>query len=367
MSDSPGRLYRTLRAGAFRLDAERAHELAVSTAARTARIVALANRPPDDPRLSQRLWGLEFPNPVGLAAGYDKRARAIPAWKALGFGFVEVGTITPRPQPGNPRPRVFRLTEHEALVNRLGFNNDGAAATAARLDLLSRRGRLHGVPLGVNIGKGKATPAEDAPRDYADALSLLWPYADYVVVNVSSPNTPGLRDLQESGALAGILAAVAEVNTRRAAEARRPPHPVLVKLAPDLTDEQTDAAVALAREVGVSGLIVCNTTIGRPGVDGHPHAREAGGLSGRPLATRSVAMLRRVAAAAPDLPLVSVGGVWNAADVWERLALGARLVQLWTVLAYRGPTAPGDILRGLLDRMDAEGVGHVGELIGSAR
>lgn len=361
---SPGavdRAYRPIRKVGFRLEAERAHELAVSTMSLAAPLLARAIRPPSDPRLARRVWELDFPNPVGLAAGYDKRARAIPAWRALGFGFVEVGTITPLPQPGNERPRMFRLPEHEALINRMGFNNDGAARTAERLAAVTARGSI-GIPIGVNVGKGRDTPVDRAAQDYAEAIERLWPHADYLVVNVSSPNTPGLRDLQESGALGELLSACDESNRRRASTVARPPRPLLVKLAPDLSDAQVEAVLRLADDRGLDGLVVCNTTIGRDGVSGDRHGDEAGGLSGRPLAARSLAMLRRIVAQAPGSRVISVGGIVDADDVWERLVAGAALVQVWTALAYRGPGVVAEINRGLIERMEREGVRDLDEI-----
>ena len=358
--------YRLVRRAAFMVEAERAHDLAIRGLAAAEPALPVLVRAPRDHRLAQRRWGVDFPNPVGLAAGYDKRAAAIPAWRALGLGFVEVGTITPAPQPGNPRPRVFRLPEYEALVNRLGFNNDGAAATMARIAAVRAAGPV-GIPIGVNVGKGRDTPADGAPDDYRRAVTAAWPVADYLVVNVSSPNTPGLRDLQHSGALGRVIDAAAEANEQAAEAAHGAPRPLLVKLAPDLRDEQVDAIVDVCAARGVAGLILCNTTIARPSVDGARHAGEPGGLSGRPLAGRSFAMLTRVARRAPDVALVSVGGVFDADDAWERLAAGACLVQVWTALTYRGPTVVADINRGLLARMAHEGVRDLAELIGSAR
>jgi len=356
-----------VRPALFRADPERVHHLAVRAAALAGgpagRVSPLRVR---DPLLEQRLWGLRFPTPVGLAAGYDKWGAAVPGWCALGFGFVEVGTVTRHPQPGNPRPRVFRLPHDEALINRLGFNNDGAARTARRLARWDRRGLLHRVPLGVNIGKSRETPPEEAVGDYLATLDRLWPYADYVVLNVSSPNTPGLRDLQESSHLAGILEAVLDLNRYKATVVGRRPRPVLVKIAPDLTDVQTDAVVDLVRTLRVDGLIVCNTTVARDDLRSPaPVVAEAGGLSGRPLAGRSLAMLRRVTARAPEVPVVSVGGVFTADDAWERLAAGASLVQVWTALVYRGPGTAAEIARGLAARMRREGVSGVAELVGS--
>jgi len=351
----------------FRLDPERAHTLAVQGVARSAPAIARLGLRVRDDRLAQRLWGIRFPNPVGLGAGYDKWGAAIPGWHALGFGFVEVGTVTAHPQDGNPRPRLFRLPADRAIINRMGFNNDGAAATAQRLAALDRAGALHRVPLGINIGKSKVTPVEDATGDYVASLDRLWPYADYVVVNVSSPNSQGLRDLQESSALAGILEALIDLNRMKADITRRRPRPILVKVAPELTDDQLDAVVDLLRTVGGDGLIVCNTTLSRHGLVSDPALiTEQGGLSGPPVAARSLGMLRRVVARAPGMPVISVGGIGTADDAWERLAAGARLVQVWTALVYGGPRTVAAINRGLVDRMRREGVAGVEELIGSA-
>jgi dihydroorotate dehydrogenase len=353
----------------FRLDPERAHELSLSALARMAPVLARLPGPPDgDGRLEQRLLGLRFPNPVGLAAGFDKRARAVPAWPALGFGFAEVGTITALGQPGNPRPRIHRLPADRAVINRLGFNNDGAEATAERLAAWERRGVLHGIPLGVNVGRSRATPPERAAADYAASLARLWPYADYVAINVSSPNTPGLRDLQAAGPLGEILDAVEEVN-RGMARTRGPARlPVLVKLAPDLSDEQVDAAVDLALDRGLGGAIVSNTTLARTGLRS-PAALAAreGGLSGAPLRERSTALVRRVAErAAGRLVVVGVGGVFDADDAWEKLAAGASLVQVYTGLVYGGPATARTIAAGLLARMDREGIRNISEIVGSA-
>ncbi len=288
----------------FRVDAERIHELSLASLGVAAPLMArLAGPPRARGRLEQRLLGLGFPNPIGLAAGFDKRARAAPAWPALGFGFAEVGTVTAHGQPGNPRPRVYRLPADRAIVNRLGFNNPGARATAERLARWQRRRLLGRAPLGVNLGKSKVTAPDAAPGDYADSLELLWRYADYVTVNVSSPNTPGLRDLQAAGPLAEILDAIAAVNERLARAHAMAPRPVLVKLAPDLAPDQVDAAVDLARERGAAGVIVSNTTIAREGLSSPRElTSQAGGLSGAPLRDRATEMVRRVALRAAGRP-----------------------------------------------------------------
>jgi dihydroorotate dehydrogenase len=352
----------------FRLDPERAHRVAIASLAVAGPVVAGLAGPPDGGgRLAQDLLGARFPNPVGLAAGFDKRAKAVPAWPALGFGFAEVGTVTALPQEGNPRPRLHRLPADRALVNSLGFDNAGADATAARLDALARRGLLGRAPLGVNVGKSRLTPAAGAPADYARSVARLWRHADYIAVNVSSPNTPGLRDLQAAGPLGEILAAIDEVNRREARAAGRGVRPVLVKLAPDLEPAQLDAAVDLALERGLAGVIVANTTVSREGLRSPARlALRPGGLSGAPLRDHATTLVGRVAArAAGRLVVIGVGGVFTADDAWEKLAAGASLVQLYTGLVYGGPRTARAIAAGLLERMDREGVGHVSEVVGA--
>jgi dihydroorotate dehydrogenase len=362
---SPG-LYSLARPILFRVDPERAHELAIAGLALAAPVLARVAGPPSgDGRLEQELLGLRFPNPVGLAAGFDKRARAVPAWPALGFGFTEVGTITAQAQPGNPKPRIHRLPGDRALINRLGFNNAGAEATAATLARWRRRGLLGRAPLGINLGKSKVTAPEDAPADYARSLELLWPFADYVTVNVSSPNTPGLRDLQAAGPLGEILDALDAVALRMVAgRADTRPPPVLVKLAPDLEPAQIDAVVDLALERAVAGIIVTNTTLARDGLISPPAlAGREGGLSGAPLRERSTAIVARVARrAAGRLVVIGVGGVFTADDAWEKLAAGASLVQVYTGFVYGGPATARTICAGLMGRMDREGIAHVSEI-----
>jgi dihydroorotate dehydrogenase len=291
---------------------------------------------PADPALRVRALGLDFPSPLGLAAGFDKEAAHVDALAALGFGFVEIGTITAQPQEGNPRPRLFRLPADEALVNRMGFNNAGAVAAAARL----ARRRDPGVVVGVNIGKTKV--AQDAVADYRQSAQLLAPHADYLVINVSSPNTPGLRDLQAVEQLEPIVAAVREA---------APGVPLLVKIAPDLADADVDAVADLALRAGLDGLIATNTTISRDGLVSPPAqiaAVGAGGVSGAPLAQRSLEVLRRLRArVGEDLVLVSVGGVRDGADAAARLAAGATLVQAYTAFVYGGPRWPAKAQREL--------------------
>lgn len=359
--------YPLVRPLLFRLDPERAHELAMGALALAAPVLGRVARPRTAAGLAREVMGLRFPNPVGLAAGFDKRGAAVPAWPALGFGFAEIGTITALPQPGNPRPRVHRLPADRALINRLGFNNDGAERTALRLGRWRSRGLLGRAPLGVNLGKSKLTPAEDAPADYARSLDLLWEFADYVTVNVSSPNTPGLRDLQAIGPLGEILAALEAVNARQARAHGGAPRPVLVKLAPDLAPADADAVVDLALERGLAGVIVANTTLRRDGLESPPSlAGREGGLSGAPLRERSTAMVRRVAGrAAGRLVVIGVGGIFTADDAWEKLAAGADLVQIYTGLVYGGPGTARRICDGLAARMRREGIADLAEIVGS--
>ena len=341
-------MYRALRW----LPAETAHELALLLI-RAAGAVPGATPAlrrvlgPRDPVLRVRAMGLDFPGPLGLAAGFDKDARGVAVLGALGFGFVEVGTVTARPQPGNPQPRLFRLTADRAIVNRMGFNNHGAAAAAARLR------RRPGVIVGVNIGKSRAVPEEDAIADYVASAREIAGVADYVVVNVSSPNTPGLRNLQAADRLKPLLTGVQGVLNGT---------PLLVKIAPDLPDEDVDAIADLAVSLGLDGIIATNTTVSRDGLKSaaaEVAAAGAGGLSGPPLRDRSLAVLRRLrsraarnaGAGADRLVLIAAGGIETADDAWERLAAGATLVQAYTGFVYGGPLWPRRINAALARRL----------------
>ena len=308
---------------------------------------------PRDPVLRVRALGLSFPGPLGLAAGFDKDARGTRGLAALGFGFVEVGTVTARAQPGNPRPRMFRLAADRALVNRMGFNNAGAAAAAAALRRSRRRLRGPGGPVtGVNIGKTRAVPDADAAADYAASARAVAAVADYVVVNVSSPNTPGLRDLQAADRLKPVLVAVRAALDASAGGRRVP---LLVKIAPDLADADLDAVADLALEFGLDGIIATNTTTSRAGLASpaaEVAAAGAGGLSGPPLRARSLEVLRRLRARAGDrLVLIAAGGIETPDDAWERLRAGATLVQAYTGFVYGGPLWPRRIHAGLARRI----------------
>jgi dihydroorotate dehydrogenase len=350
-----------------RLPAEAAHRAGfwlIRAAAAVPGVALVLRRvlAPRDPALRVRALGLDFPGPLGLAAGFDKDGEGVIGLAALGFGFVEVGTVTARPQPGNPKPRMFRFPAERALVNRMGFNNHGAAALAARLRALRARpgspGRYPRFPrhrpiVGVNIGKTKVVPEEGAIADYVASARLVADVADYVVVNVSSPNTPGLRDLQSVGKLRPLLAAV-RAALDQASPRRRVP--LLVKIAPDLADADIDAVADLALDLGLDGIIATNTTISREGLRDSAAVADAGpgGLSGAPLKARALAVLERLHARAGDrLVLIAAGGIETADDARDRLAAGATLLQAYTAFIYEGPCWPGRVQRGLADRIRA--------------
>lgn len=337
--------YSLARPFLFGLDPETAHELTLNSLSRlhgTPLQWAWCNGFVEDPI---ELAGLRFPNRVGLAAGLDKNARCIDALGAMGFGFVEVGTVTPKPQPGNPRPRMFRLPEADALINRLGFNNDGLEAFIGNVQRSSfrRSGRI----LGLNIGKNAATPIEDATRDYLVCLEGVYPHADYVTVNISSPNTANLRSLQSDAALDSLLSALSR---QRGALARRHGRrvPLFVKIAPDLNEEQVAVLAATLLRHGMDGVIATNTTISRDAVQGLRHAQETGGLSGAPVleaSNRVIAQLR--SALGPRFPIIGVGGIMSAQDALTKLRAGADVVQIYTGLIYRGPALVNQVARAL--------------------
>lgn len=352
-------MYRYLLRLMFLLPPERAHHLAFlamrwSTRFGPLRALVAKVLVTDDPILRNTVFGVQFPTPVGLAAGFDKDATGVDVWGPLGFGFAEIGTVTAQAQPGNPQPRLFRLPEDRAIVNRMGFNNHGAGEAANRL-----RQRRRTVPIGANIGKTKVVPAEQAAEDYTESARLLGPLADFVVVNVSSPNTPGLRDLQAVESLRPILAAVLDTVTV----------PVLVKIAPDLSDEDVDAVADLALELGLAGIVATNTTIRRDGLN-TPQSRieeiGAGGLSGAPVAERSLEVLRRLRARVGDrLTLVSVGGIETPEQAFERILAGASLVQGYTGFIYGGPFWARRINKGIARKLRAHGYRSIADAVGA--
>ncbi len=350
-------MYRALRWVFFRVSPERIHTwvfalLRVATGLAVSRRLLGRWLTPSDPVLATTVFGVTFPGPVGLAAGFDKNGSGINAWGPLGFGYAEVGTVTAQAQPGNPAPRLFRLAEDRALLNRMGFNNHGAGELAIRLTRSQST-----VPIGVNIGKTKVTPPEHAVDDYAESARLCGPLADFVVVNVSSPNTPGLRDLQAVASLRPILAAVRAETTK----------PVLVKIAPDLSDDDVDEIADLAVELGLAGIVATNTTISREGLL-TPGVAElgAGGVSGPPVAARSLEVLRRLhKRVGGQLVLISVGGIETADDAWERIIAGASLVQGYTGFIYGGGLWAKHIHDGVAARLKAGGFASLADAVGS--
>ncbi len=342
------------------LEPECAHSLTIR--ALSLGVVPPWPAPPPEPGLTVRLWGLEFPNPVGIAAGFDKNAEAIAPMLALGAGFVEVGTVTPRPQPGNPRPRCFRLPDQHGMINRYGFNNQGLRAVARRLAIYRKRRHPWPGLVGANLGRNK--DSLEAIADYQAGVRALAPLADYLVINVSSPNTPGLRTLQDRAPLTALLTAVRET---RASLAMAAPPPLLLKIAPDLGEDDLAAVAEVSLAVGIDGVIVSNTTLSRPALEGVPVAAQAGGLSGRPLyplATRCLSEFYRLTGG--RLPLIGVGGISSAEEAYGKIRAGATLVQLYTALIYQGPRLIHDIRQGLAGFLRRDGFATLAEAVGSA-
>ena len=335
-------MYPLLRPLLFRLDAERAHDLALAGIDAAFRCHGSRLLAPLAPPLPLDVFGLHFPNPVGLAAGLDKNGAHVDALAALGFGFIEVGTTTPRPQAGNPRPRMFRLPAHEAVINRLGFNNAGVGVLVRNVERAAWRGVL-----GINIGRNRDTPNERATDDYLHCLERVHARASYVTINISSPNTRGLRDLQEEETLRRFIGTLREAQERLAArDGQR--KPMLLKIAPDLDEAALDAMAAVLLDAAIDGVVATNTTIDRSAVAGDRHAAEAGGLSGKPLLARSTAVLAGLARRFDGkVPLVGVGGILEGKDAAAKVVAGASLVQFYTGLVYRGPALVGECVEAL--------------------
>jgi dihydroorotate dehydrogenase len=348
----------------FAQDAERAHDF-------TLKILSLASRDEfvcnaigkffSAPELPVELFGLKFQNPIGLAAGMDKFAAAVPVWEKLGFGFCELGGVTWHAQPGNPAPRMFRAVADKAIVNRMGFNNPGAEIFAQKLAGWKKSGRWPKHPVGINLGKSKITPLEKAAEDYANSFRVLRDFADFFVVNVSSPNTPNLRQLQDKAALDEILAAIQEQNKIQ--------KPILVKIAPDLSFEALDEILELVSSQKIAGIVATNTTISRPQINDLRSQKvysETGGLSGKPLRARSTEIIRRIYEQTNGkLPIIGVGGIFDADDAWEKITAGASLVQIYTGLVFEGPGITRKIVAGLIQRMKMEGLKNLQSAVGS--
>lgn len=375
-----------IRPWLFRQDSETAHNSAVRTLARVSRstfacgvVKALYGAP----ELPVELWNLRFPNPVGLAAGMDKHAAAVPGWAAMGFGFTELGGVTWHAQPGNPPPRMFRAIPDEAVINRMGFNNSGAEAVAQKLAAWKKSGRWPDHPVGINLGKSKITPLDKAAEDYASSFRVLRGLADFFVVNVSSPNTPNLRQLQDKAALDEIFAALQEINGTEsrqsaatnshspapsAALSQAAATPILVKVAPDLSFAALDEILELVAPRRIAGIVATNTTITRPQTNDaalQTVYAETGGLSGKPLRARSTEIIRHLYRQTNGkVPIIGVGGIFTADDAWEKITAGATLVQAYTGLVYEGPSLAGNIVRGLRQKLAAGGLNDLKAAVG---
>ncbi|MCQ4087034.1 quinone-dependent dihydroorotate dehydrogenase [Saccharibacillus sp. JS10] len=349
----------------FRMDPEKAHHLVIdgmrraeSTPGGLTLLRKMYGTEQDEALLTE-VAGLTFPSPIGLAAGLDKNAEAVPGFSSVGFGFMEVGTVTPFAQPGNEQPRLFRLPSDEALINRMGFNNEGAEAMKNRLASLTERP----VPIGVNIGKNKVTPNEEAYLDYERCIRMLYPYADFFIVNISSPNTPDLRRLQHGDDLRRLLTAVTQELANQAGEAM--PKPVFVKIAPDLDDAELEQTVEAISQSGVSGLIATNTTLSREGLT-HSNKVEMGGLSGRPLTGRSTEIVRRAYAQTQGrLPIVGSGGIFTAEDAYAKIRAGASLIEIYTAMIYKGPEINRQLHTGLKKLLQMDGFTHISQAVGA--
>jgi dihydroorotate dehydrogenase len=349
----------------FHQDSEAAHNQAVNSLAALSRdefLLSCAKNLFSAPELPVGVFGLNFPNPVGLAAGMDKHAAAVPGWAALGFGFAELGGVTWHAQPGNPPPRMFRAIADEAVINRMGFNNSGAEAVAKKLRGWKESGLWPAHPVGINLGKSKITPLEKAAEDYSSSFRALRDLADFFVVNVSSPNTPNLRQLQDKAALDEIFAALQSQNPAR--------KPILVKVAPDLTFSALDEILELVAPRRIAGIVATNTTIARPPANDESLKKiyaETGGLSGKPLRARSTEVVRHLhKQTRGTVPIIGVGGIFSADDAWEKITAGAALVQCYTGLVYEGPGLAKKIVAGLREKLAANGFKKLREAIGSA-
>ncbi|KWV91441.1 quinone-dependent dihydroorotate dehydrogenase [Erythrobacter sp. YT30] len=348
-------LFKLLKPALFALDSETGHRLAIA-GLRALPIRSGSKSADQSGPLAIEVAGVHFPNPVGVAAGFDKDAEVPDALLGLGFGFTEVGSITPRPQAGNPKPRLFRLVEDNAVINRMGFNNAGAAAALERLRARSGRPGV----VGINVGANK--DSDDRIADYAEMARIMAPFASYLAVNVSSPNTPGLRALQDESALAALVDGV--IAARDAVCADSPP-PIFLKVAPDLEPADIDAIARIALEKRLGALIVSNTTISRPNLRSH-HAGETGGLSGEPLRTLALQRVRDFRkATGGEIPLIGVGGIGSAEHAWERIKAGANLVQLYSAMVYEGPGLGGEIVKGLHQLMRRDGFANIADAVGS--
>ena len=365
-------LYRTiLRPVLFLQDSEKAHTRLISSLSMTSRsrlLMSLTGNLYGSSELPVNLFGLDFPNPLGIAAGIDKNGEAVPAWQSIGFGFSEIGGITLHNQLGNPKPRMFRATAEKALVNRMGFNNIGAKLIHDKLSGWKERGLWPGAPVGLNLGKSRITPLEDASKDYAGSMEILWDHADFFVINVSSPNTLGLRELQQSRHLDSILELCQKINLECSEKSEKEPKPLLVKIAPELDDDQLKEILELISKHNLQGIVATNTTIKRPDTDNSRCKvvyEQEGGLSGLPLKNTSTEVIRKIyRMTGGKIPIIGVGGIFNDEDAWEKITAGASLIQLYTGLVFEGPGIAKSIVNGLGKRVKKAGFESISEAVG---
>jgi len=364
-------IYRSLiRPCLFRKDPEESHEAILALLSKLDVVHGMVETfcKVDDPRLAVKIGSLTFPNPVGLAGGFDKNAVAPRIIAAFGFGFIEVGAITNQAQPGNPKPRLYRLPEDCALINRLGFNNEGADAIAVKLQRLRARGGRPAIPMGMNIGRTKSVATQDAVADFLSCFEKLFTHGDFFTLNVSSPNTPNLRDLQEKGLLQDLLSAVQQKNRELAARAGVGTKPVFVKIAPDMTFSQLDSIIEVVEAVRLDGIVATNATAFMRDNLNSVHRSEAGGLSGRPISALATSFIGHIYRnTRGQVPIIGVGGIFNAADAYEKIEAGANAVQIYTGWIYEGPAAVRRINRGLLRLLERDGLDHINQAVGRAQ
>ncbi|MBL7993744.1 quinone-dependent dihydroorotate dehydrogenase [bacterium] len=352
----------------FQFDSETVHDFVLTRLVRNRVLLKYFEKlfQVNDPKLTQSVVNLHFPNPIGLAAGFDKYAKAIPVWKNIGFGFAEIGTVTGQEQPGNDRPRLFRLKEDEALINRFGFNNAGASKTASALESWKMKHLLHAIPLGINIGKTKMVELEKAKEDYLFSFETLWTYGDYFVVNVSSPNTPQLRELQDKSFLTDIIQILGGANTRLSKKTGLLPKPILVKIAPDLSLSQIDDVLKIIESTKISGIVAANTTIERKALLTDPRlAMETGGLSGKPLQKKSTEIIRHIYTSTQGkILIIGVGGIFTGDDAYEKIKAGASLLQIYTGFIYEGPMVCKKVNKRLIELVERDGFNNISEAVG---
>lgn len=351
----------------FRMDPEHIHHFTIDRLRQAGKSKAVQKlmramyEVSDLPSLKVEVAGISLKSPIGLAAGLDKDGQAVPAFSAMGFGFMEVGTVTPRPQPGNDKPRLFRLPEDAALINRMGFNNSGAEAMAKELGAAERH-----IPVGINIGKNKVTPNEQAVEDYIDCIRVLYSHGDFFVVNISSPNTPDLRKLQHGDELKKLLTALVQETNRKNSQSSKS-KPLFVKLAPDFAADELEQTVDVLLETGISGIVATNTTLSRDGLK-HANAKESGGLSGRPLTHPSTQVIRRIYNQTQGkIPIIGVGGIFTAQDAYDKIRAGANVIEIYTGLIYRGPGIVKHIHHGLNRLLQQDGFQHISEAVGTLK